>query len=262
MSLTRGSSGANAHRPQSRMAMFVTAAALGVIAWRLHGPSRGVIRHVALVLPKWGSQVVRDEVVDRTLFDSMALSGHRIGPRSARVTVVVFGTYGCGYCNTFSHTLDSLRAAFPRDVAVVSYTYAPTLSRESLIWHLSAECAADQGRFGVYDSLLYGHLEFAANHNGWLALADTAGINDLAAFYGCVRTEADRARLLASTRLGERLGVRGTPTFVINGILGEGTRSFADLARFTAEVIQSSGPTDPRLLAGFGPASLPPPGVR
>jgi protein-disulfide isomerase len=233
-------------RPQRRTwALGVGAAAL--IALLISHSGGGVLRYVVSALPARSAGAGRSGYVSRELFDSVASAGHRVGPPGARVTIVVFGTYGCGYCNSFSRALDSLQTAFPRDVAVVSYAYDPVLSRASLTWHLSAECAADQGRFGTYHRLLFAHLALAADHDGWLALADSAGIRDLARFYGCVRTEADRDRVVAATRLGERLGVRATPTSVINGTLARGSRSFAELAEFVTETLRSSDSSTARL---------------
>jgi hypothetical protein len=220
-------------RQRQLRSISLVAAALVVVGFNLlnnfaQGSLRAALRHI----PGWshaGSQVT---VIDSQLFDSIGRSRQRVGAADAPVTLVVFGAYACGACGTFSRTLDSLKLLYPQEIAVVSRSFVPAMDGASTTWHQSAACAADQGRFEQYDRLLYRHLQMAADHNGWLDLADSAGIPDRALFYGCVRSGRHRRQLYDDTQLGLRLGVHATPTFFANGVEVVGTRTVEELSRF------------------------------
>jgi hypothetical protein len=209
--------------------------AVGAVA-RDAKPLAGRIRTMA-----FGEIVRSDGVLGRTFFDSIAHGGHRIGSSRATVTIVVFGTYGCGFCAKFFAVVDSLRQLYQSDVSIVSYSFVPTMTRESLTWHLAAECAADQGQFSQYHGMLFRHLGAAVSHEGWLDLGDSARIPDRSRFYGCVRGEADLGRVEDDTRLARRIGVRATPTFIVNRQVVEGLRSYSELLPVIQALVDSRG---------------------
>jgi protein-disulfide isomerase len=175
--------------------------------------------------------------VSASRFAALKAGRGRIGPSDAAVTIVVFQTYGCGFCARLAPILDSLRQVFPRDLALVERSFLPTAVQPSLLWHLSVECAADQGRLAEYQAVLYRHLDLAGARGGWLQLADSAGVTDSARFYGCVRSQADRNRIERDTKLAHHLGVVGTPTMVINGTVIVGARTYIALVAAVTDLL-------------------------
>jgi hypothetical protein len=74
-------------------------------------------------------------------------AGHRIGPASAKLTIVEFGDFECPACGEFEHTLQQVRRAYPKDVAVVFRHWPLPYHKLAYPAARAAECAADQGRF-------------------------------------------------------------------------------------------------------------------
>jgi protein-disulfide isomerase len=81
--------------------------------------------------------------------------------------------------------------------------------------HEAARCAGDQGRYWAYHDVLFArqpHFE----RDQLVAYAIDLGL-DRERFERCVDDHRFRAAVEADVAEGRELGVRGTPTFLING---------------------------------------------
>lgn len=157
--------------------------------------------------------------------------GYDLGDPDAPISIVEFSDFGCHFCNQFAqNTFPSLREEFV-ETGKVKWKYVPFVlgifpngDRAAL----AGECAAEQGdqAFWAMHDILYD------NQREWKS--EGAGARDLFASYAA-ELDLDRGRFLAcydqnrtaatvaqNTRLGQRLGVRATPTFFINGARVEG----------------------------------------
>ncbi len=94
----------------------------------------------------------------------------------------------------------------------------PYQGQESVNAALAARAAQEQGKFWEYHDLLY---ENQASPGGFsddnlVALAREAGL-DVGAFEESLASEEHREAVMASFEEGQRSGITGTPTFVVNG---------------------------------------------
>lgn len=140
------------------------------------------------------------------------------------VTLVEFSDFQCPYCAHFYHTLDSLIAEYPQQLRVL-YRHFPitSLHPEARSAALAAECAGREGRFRDYYDALFrnqGRLPSAP----WLALADEIGV-DPVALARCMEESDVDGRIAADSAMVVRLGLRGTPTVIIDGWQLPGTPS-------------------------------------
>ncbi len=136
------------------------------------------------------------------------------------VEVVVFSDYTCRFCVDFFRMLEVLEAAHPGRMTVFKrhFPLAPGLQTDAAV---ASECARAQGRFRQYSAALFTHQDRIAA--GRLAdLAGPAGVPDTRAFAECL-DRRDPAEVVATDRArGLHLGVRTTPTFIIDGRLISG----------------------------------------
>lgn len=140
-----------------------------------------------------------------------------LGSDSAKVTVVMYGDYGCDACATLSEALITIIADdFPSDVRLV-WKDMPNTSQneESLNAAVAARCADDQGKFWEYHALLM------AYHNGLSAelyqtFAEQVGLKTNK-FASCYRDQTPSPVIQQSYEEGLALGVSATPTMFING---------------------------------------------
>jgi predicted DsbA family dithiol-disulfide isomerase len=94
---------------------------------------------------------------------------------------------------------------------------------------VAAVCAHRAGKFWEYARLLYGN-RHKHNARELENLAAKTGM-ERAAFRSCLRDPATIREVIRQAKIGHRLGVRGTPTFVINGVVFTGARSKAKLLK-------------------------------
>ncbi len=100
------------------------------------------------------------------------------------------------------------------------YKHMAILGSESTWAAEASECAADQGRFWEFHDLVFsrqrGENEGAFTKEKLLSMAQELKL-DMAAFEPCLKNDQTRDRVQADTLEGQKAGVRGTPTFFING---------------------------------------------
>jgi protein-disulfide isomerase len=150
--------------------------------------------------------------------------GEVVGEASAPVQVHVFSDYMCPACAHWAGLIEPpLKAEFVETGRVV-YTYYDfplTGHRHSFVAARAARCAGDQGRFWEYHDQLFGTQQqwmYSASTptSYFQQVANTVGLNQRT-FESCLRSDAHAELVTANLRLGETLGVRGTPTVFVNG---------------------------------------------
>lgn len=149
--------------------------------------------------------------------------GFDFGEAEAPVKVVEFSNFACGFCRRFhAETFPALFRDYI-ETGKVQWKYVSFVSGmfpNGRAAALAGECAGEQGYFKPMSALLYEHQpdwKSTPDPTDELeALAVEAGA-DARAYRECVAENSPEARLRGGFFAGARLGVRGTPTFMING---------------------------------------------
>ena len=76
----------------------------------------------------------------------------------------------------------------------------------------------------------------------WQTMAARASVADSAKFGECVEARPDIAKIQAGEEMARRLGVRGTPTIVVNGWMLGAVPSASDLERLIAMFARGENP--------------------
>jgi protein-disulfide isomerase len=152
------------------------------------------------------------------------------GPRRAEVTVLEFADFGCRYCARFSlATYPALAAEFVRTGRVrwKSVPFALGMFPNGGAAARAADCAGAQGP-AAFDRI---HDRLFARQDEWQHVADPDSLFrsyagavglDVTGYAACTASDAAAEHLHAANDLADRLGVRATPTFFINGTRIEG----------------------------------------
>lgn len=172
---------------------------------------------------------------------SLAGVGHDLGGAAARVFIVEFGDFGCSYCARFAHEtyprIDSTYIAR----GIVRWKMVPFVTgmfRNSREVAEAAECAAEQGAFWKMHDLLY------AKRKEWMASTDIRTLVakyaaqlqlDRTAFGRCAMNPEIRRRIQRHDAIAQQLGIRGTPTFYVNGRIVPGAIPFELFQQVIAE---------------------------
>lgn len=145
--------------------------------------------------------------------------GHpTLGDAGAPVVMIEYGDFRCPYCGEFARETEPQLV----DKYVESGTLRmewrdfPYLGRESVGAALAARAAQEQGKFWEYHDLLYENQSggFSEERLVELARETRLDIEEFEADLGSGRHEEAVARDFEE---GQRIGITGTPTFLING---------------------------------------------
>ena len=164
---------------------------------------------------------------------------HVRGQPDAPLTMVLFGDFQCADCGAFARdVLPRLNADFiDAGRARYAYRHLPTMGRESLRAALASECAARQGKFWRYVTVLHGWQSAAnaGNFSDELLEQFALGIRlDTGEFRDCLASGATAGPVERDIAQAEALGIRAAPALFINGVLVEGP---IDYDRVRAEIM-------------------------
>jgi len=151
-----------------------------------------------------------------------SLGGELMGSPTAAVTIIEFSDFQCPFCAQLHWALEDVRQSYPNDVRIV-YRHYPITSAHPFAMPAAqaAVCAGAQGSFESMAGVLFRH-QNELGQVPWSTFAGQAGVRDTAAFQRCFRDTATERRIHADLRLGNELGVRGTPTVIVAGRLISG----------------------------------------
>ncbi len=160
-----------------------------------------------------------------------------IGPRNAKVVVVEFADFECGYCKKLSHALAPLEEQYSDRVRFVFKHYPmdqacnSSLKRQhhdhACLASKAAICAQDQGRFWEYHDVLFKNQK-RLERKDLLFYADQLGL-DAARFAGCLEGTGAEEQLREDISHGGYLEISGTPRTYVNGRMFKGAVSTAML---------------------------------
>lgn len=144
---------------------------------------------------------------------------HVKGPESARVTVVEFFDPECEGCAAFHPLLKQITEEYPSDVKLVARYML--FHGNSFSAALALEGAGKQGKFwDMYNFMLERQPEWSHQKEPVVSIferyAKELGL-DLEEFNKSYDDLTFKATLAKDVADGQALGVRGTPTFFING---------------------------------------------
>jgi protein-disulfide isomerase len=149
--------------------------------------------------------------------------GYTLGAAPAPIEITEYSDFECPFCASFATVqmpvireqliaTGKVRWRF-RDFPLPSHAYSRYAA-------LAAQCAGEQSKFWEMHDQLFGNHQWAQTGKNPRALfrdfAKAIGL-DLAKYDACLDSQRYAARIEASAEEGAALGVKGTPSFFVNG---------------------------------------------
>jgi protein-disulfide isomerase len=155
------------------------------------------------------------------------------GASNRQIVMVAFSDFQCPFCATADKSVKQFMAKHKDKVTLV-YKYFPLtqIHPEALPAARAAWAANKQGKFWEYHDALYTN-QAKLGEAFYLETATSLKL-DLTKF-NADRKIADNA-IVEDFKLGRKLGIDGTPTFIINGEVVTGAASLADLEKALGQV--------------------------
>lgn len=149
-----------------------------------------------------------------------------LGSDDAPITIVEFADFGCPYSAETSYVVRAIAKQYPDTVKVIYRDFPITeLHPGSDLAAMGGECAQEQKKFWEYHDAIYKESgEFT--EDSLLAVAEDAGLN-LERFADCMTSGKYEEEIQNDLADGVAAGVRGTPTFFVNGVKVEGSVPFS-----------------------------------
>ncbi len=156
-----------------------------------------------------------------------------MGASDRQIVMLVFSDFQCPFCGTANKSLKEFMAK-NKDKVTLVYKHFPLtqIHPEALPAARAAWAANKQGKFWEYHDTLFAN-QAKLSEAFYTEIATSLKL-DLKKF------DADRKLadnfIVEDFKLGRRVGVDGTPTFIMNGEVVTGAASLADLEKALAKV--------------------------
>lgn len=137
---------------------------------------------------------------------------------AGRDTLLIFLDYQCPYCGRFEADLDSVARMRPSLTRFYRHFPLDQLHMYATAAAVASECAARQGRFASMHRKLFEHQDELGT-TPWGQLAIQAEVPDLFRFETCLEAPEIRRRVRQDQELARRLGFRGTPVAIMEGVV-------------------------------------------
>ncbi|MFE1378309.1 DsbA family protein [Streptomyces sp. NPDC058740] len=150
-----------------------------------------------------------------------AADGLALGRADAPVVLIEYADFKCGYCGKFARDTEPVLVKRYVDAGTlrIEWRNFPIFGEESEAAARASWAAGQQGRFWQFHKAAYaqGAKEKGFGKERLAALAQEAGVPDLARFTRDTDSAAARAAVSKDQEQGYSLGATSTPSFLVNG---------------------------------------------
>ncbi len=137
--------------------------------------------------------------------------------KDRKVLILEYSDFQCPFCKRVQATLKELRKKYSEQVEFGYRHFPLPFHKEARALAEAVECARDQGRFWELQSILYEKTDDAESltETDIIGLARQAGVKKLKDFQTCWKEGKYKSRVAEDIREGARMGIQGTPTFIL-----------------------------------------------
>jgi protein-disulfide isomerase len=170
--------------------------------------------------------------------------GPERGPADAPVTIVEFSDFQCPFCGRFEPVVSQVMAEYPRQVRLIYRNYPlTTMHPDAQKAAEGAQCARDQGKFWEMHDLLFAE-QTSLSVDALKEKARRLGL-DTTAFNDCLDSGKARETIAADVRVGDELGITGTPASFVNGRFAGGAVTESELKDLIDDELHRAGASPP-----------------
>ena len=148
--------------------------------------------------------------------------GFSIGDPNAPVKIEEFSNFRCSHCRHFSEIMEPniIKTYIKSGKVQLTFINLAGLAADSVNAAEATYCAAEQNAFWEMKEILYKYNTYADAYEpaSLIAFANKAGI-DTDAFSACLDSDIHLQDIQNDMIYGQQIGVMGTPSFSVNGIL-------------------------------------------
>ncbi|MBI4975389.1 DsbA family protein [Candidatus Peregrinibacteria bacterium] len=172
-----------------------------------------------------------------------------LGDKSAPISIVDFSDFQCPYCRSFyNETFSKIKQAYI-DTGKVKFIYRDfplSFHPDAMPAAMSAECVreqkGDKAYYEMHDKIFEGENKLGSGtveipKSSLDKYAKEIGV-DMDKFQSCVKSEKYKSEIEADVEAGKKIGVGGTPSFVVAGKYIEGAEDFSTFQAIIDEALK------------------------
>ena len=137
------------------------------------------------------------------------------GPKDAPITIVVFNDFQCPFSKRGTSTTEQVMDAYPNQIKLAFKNFPLGFHKEAMIAAEAALAADAQGKFWEMHDKIFTNQK-RINIDTLKGYAKELNL-DMSAFNSDIETHKYKKVIDSDMKLAKSAGVRGTPTFFING---------------------------------------------
>lgn len=147
-------------------------------------------------------------------------------PVSKTVTIYEYSDFYCEHCAALQKTLKDIKNEYGNAVKIYQMQFPNTdLHPMAAIAAEASECANDQKRFiEFHDAMFFGDTK-PADMEGFVKIAEDI-VGNIELFRNCLETRQKKLEVEEDIAAGKQLGVKATPTLIIEGKLLQGAQPY------------------------------------
>ena len=160
----------------------------------------------------------------RPVFDVNTKDAPFKGSSDAKVTIVEYSDFQCPYCSKAAVTIGLLEKKYGNKLKVVFKNYPLPFHSQARLAAEAAQCANEQNVkyfWKMHDSMFGDQTKL--DHDNLMATAKKIGLKE-ADFKACLEATKFKAVIDNDMAEGQKLGIKSTPTFFVNGQLVMGNQ--------------------------------------
>lgn len=170
-------------------------------------------------------------------YETLDRDAPSIGSKSAPVTIIEFSDFQCPYCRESFPVVKQVIDHFGADVRFVFKHLPLSIHKQALPAARAAFCGGQQGQFWGFHDALFSIDELTSPKLESIA----ARLNlDLPRFRLCLQSDESRNAVMKDSLEARRLGIDGTPAFIINGKPYRGVLDFDNFKSIVEQELNSS----------------------
>ncbi len=201
----------------------------------------------AAAAPSFGADSAAGKGTPSSLVDSDVIpvgTSPVMGNPNALVTVVEFSDFQCPFCDRGANTVKELYEKYPDDVRVVYKNYPLPFHKQAPDASRAALAAGEQGKYWEMHDMLFANFKNFKSHANDMKEYTAGFAKELGLDVEKFKKDFDKPEfgeiIKADQQLGQKLGVRGTPHFFINGVRLSGAQPIAKFEEvFNAQLAEA-----------------------
>ncbi len=190
-----------------------------------------------------------------------------IGPADAKVTIIEYADFQCGYCKKLFYVMQTLKRRYDGKVRFVFKHFPMNTLCNAHIQNnrhkwacnasLAAECARRQGKFWPMHDIMFKN-QHKLESSDLRHYAEGVGL-DMDAYKACLRDPAARDALKRSIdEAGVDLGLKATPRTFLNGLMLSGALPEEVLSKMIDTELEKAGMAPPPVQVPISGEVAPP----